>query len=137
MLRVHDSSSAHAPLPVDKAINRSAAADDGRRPAASPCRRLRRRLDLRSCIPWLDRSTGADHRSRAFQVAPLVALSLSLDIDSAAQVLRCVLWHWLLRWVPSEHALLFISHLQARISINRARASYLHLAKRHAARRQQ
>ena len=29
----------------------------------------------RSCITWLDRSTGADHRSRAFQLTPSVALS--------------------------------------------------------------
>ena len=32
-------------------------------------------LGFRSCIPWLDRSTGADHRSRAFQLTPSVALS--------------------------------------------------------------
>ena len=38
------------------------------------------RLDLRACIPWLDRSTGADHRSRAFQITPSVALSLSLSL---------------------------------------------------------
>ena len=50
------------------------------------CRRLHRRLDLRACIPWLDRSTGADHRSRAFQITPSVALSLSL---SPARSARC------------------------------------------------
>ena len=27
-------------------------------------------LDFRSCISWLDHSTGADHRSRAFQLTP-------------------------------------------------------------------
>ena len=35
-------------------------------------------MDFRSCTSWLDHSTGADHRSRAFQLTPLVALSLSL-----------------------------------------------------------
>ncbi len=34
-------------------------------------------LDFRPCISWLDHSTGADHRSRAFQLTPSVALSLS------------------------------------------------------------
>ena len=37
-------------------------------------------LDFRSCISWLDHSSGADHRSRAFQLTPSVALSLSLSL---------------------------------------------------------
>ena len=36
-------------------------------------------LDFRSCFSWLDHSTGADHRSRSFQLTPSVALSLSLS----------------------------------------------------------
>ena len=36
--------------------------------------------DFCACISWLDHSTGADHRSRAFQITPLVALSLSLSL---------------------------------------------------------
>jgi len=39
-------------------------------------------LDFGSCILWLDHSTGADHRSRAFQITPSVALSLSLGCRS-------------------------------------------------------
>ena len=65
-------------MPINLPDGGSAAAADWRIPAASPCRRLHRRLDLRFCIPWLDRSTGAHHRSRAFQITPSVALSLSL-----------------------------------------------------------
>ncbi len=37
-------------------------------------------LDFCAYIPWLDHSTGADHRSRAFQITPSVALSLSLSL---------------------------------------------------------
>ena len=37
--------------------------------------------DFRCCILCLDHSTGADHRSRAFQLAPSVALSLSLSLS--------------------------------------------------------
>ena len=37
-------------------------------------------LDFCACIPWLDHSTGADHRSRAFQITPSAALSLSLSV---------------------------------------------------------
>ena len=36
-------------------------------------------------IPWLDHSTGADHRSRAFQITPSVALSLSLFTSVCSQ----------------------------------------------------
>ena len=41
-------------------------------------------LDFCACISWLDHSTGADHRSRAFQLTPSVALSLSLSLCWAA-----------------------------------------------------
>ena len=44
-------------------------------------------LDFCACISWLDHSTGADHRSRAFQLTPSVALSLSL---SALQSRPCL-----------------------------------------------
>ncbi len=43
--------------------------------------------DFCACNLLLDHSTGADHRSRAFQITPSVALSLSLSL--------CVLPHWL------------------------------------------
>ncbi len=39
-------------------------------------------LDFCACTSWLDHSTGADHRSRAFQITPSVALSLSLSLES-------------------------------------------------------
>ena len=41
-------------------------------------------LDFCACTPWLDHSTGADHRSRAFQITPSVALSLSLQLGTSA-----------------------------------------------------
>ncbi len=36
-------------------------------------------LDFCACVSWLNHSTGADHRSRAFQITPSMALSLSLS----------------------------------------------------------
>jgi len=41
-------------------------------------------LDFRPYISWLSHLTRADHRSRAFQITPSVALSLSLSPFSAA-----------------------------------------------------
>ena len=52
-------------------------------------------LDFCACIPWLNHSTGADHRSRAFQITPLVALSLSVSLShnnrSKIHPCRCLL----------------------------------------------
>ena len=42
-------------------------------------------LDFCACISWLDHSTGADHRSRAFQLTPSVALSLSLSLRATSR----------------------------------------------------